>query len=250
MTRGFDSARLTAGDAAGPKGPRVVVMQPYFLPSIAYFHLLHAADIFVFFDDAQFVTKRFTHRNSIPLDDGEYRFTVPLRNRSQNRRIDEIALHPEQYPHWRRKFLASLRMHYGPSEAIEELAELMQSDDIGLARLAERSVKWAAQRIGLTPDYLRSSEIDYDRGSDASGKMLSICRQLGAHTYVNAWGGRALYERPSFEREGFDLVFARSSGDAQAFIAQSILALILTLEPRDIRRYAASYDLVRVTQNE
>jgi hypothetical protein len=225
-------------------GPRVAIMQPYFLPSIVYFHLLQAADIFVFFDDVQFVTKRFTHRNRLTIGKTDYRFAVPLAGRSQNKCIDEIDLHPELYMHWRRKFLTTLRRGFARDEVIEELAELTGDPDIGLARLAERSVRWAAGRIGLSPSFLRSSELDYDREGDATCKIVSICRELGAASYVNAWGGRDLYDRSAFMSENINLRFCRPGDLPEGLSRESILKPLLTREADEVRALAGRYELV------
>lgn len=223
--------------------PRVAIMQPYFLPAPGYFQLLHAADIFVFFDDAQFVTKRWTHRNRLVLDGEEYRFTVPLEGRSQNRRIDELRVHPAEFSRWRRKFLATLRHAYGPGERLNELAAMLEGTDIALADLAIASVRWAMGHIGLSPRFERSSRLDYDREAGRVGKLLSLCEGLGAQTYVNALGGRALYSPGDFEPRGIDLRFVTPRPMPEEFAKVSILHPLLSAPPATAHALAADYTL-------
>ena len=65
-------------------------MQPYVFPYIGYMQLVHAADKFVFYDDVNFIKKGWINRNSIMLNDGSYRFTIPLKGQSQNSLIKDI----------------------------------------------------------------------------------------------------------------------------------------------------------------
>lgn len=225
------------------KRPRLAVMQPYFLPSMVYFQLVHAADIFVFLDDVQFVTKRWTHRNRLRIGETDYRFTVPLSGRSQNRNLDEIDIHPREYPLWRDKFLKTLRMHYGDHEAISELSDVLDPHDVSLADFAMRSVAWAAGRIGLAPQFLRSSNVDHDRDAGRTGRILSLCRTLDAVTYVNAAGGRSLYRAAEFEPDGIALRFI-ATGDLPGDMASvSILDPLLTLPSSSLRELAGAYTL-------
>lgn len=232
------------------QGPRVAIMQPYFLPSLIYFHLLDACDVFVFYDDAQFVTKRFTHRNALLLGESEYRFTVPLAKRSQNRRIDEIELHEERFGHWRRKFLATLRMNFAAGAVIDELAELTRDPGIGLAGLSQASIRWAAARAGISPRFLKSSDLEYDRTASAQDKILAMCKGLGASGYVNSWGGRCLYESDDFARQRIDLQFCRSRGLPEGLASQSILKPMLTRDPAEICELAKRYELTEITDDE
>lgn len=43
----------------------VAIMQPYFLPYLGYFQLIVASDVFVFYDDVNFIKKGWLRRNRI-----------------------------------------------------------------------------------------------------------------------------------------------------------------------------------------
>ncbi|MFT5546026.1 WbqC family protein, partial [Rheinheimera aquimaris] len=70
----------------------VAIMQPYFMPYLGYFQLLDAVDVFVLYDDVNFIKKGWINRNRILTSQGEYMFTIPLSNISQNRTIAEHSL--------------------------------------------------------------------------------------------------------------------------------------------------------------
>ena len=54
------------------------IMQPYFFPYIGYFQLMSAVDVFVFFDDAQYVTRGWVNRNLIYTNNAPHWLTMPV----------------------------------------------------------------------------------------------------------------------------------------------------------------------------
>jgi hypothetical protein len=63
---------------------RIAVMQPYVFPYIGYMNLVKASDKFVFYDDVNFIKKGWINRNRIMLMGESYRFSIPLKQQSQN----------------------------------------------------------------------------------------------------------------------------------------------------------------------
>lgn len=52
-----------------------------------------------------------------------------------------------------------------------------------------------------------SSDIDKNCSLKAQDKIIDICKQLGADSYYNAIGGRALYDKGTFLKERIELRF-------------------------------------------
>src|SRR5690606_8625036 len=67
----------------------VAVMQPYFFPYIGYFQLMNAVDLFIFFDDVQYIDRGWVNRNKILLA-GEARWlTFPVKKGDRDLKINE-----------------------------------------------------------------------------------------------------------------------------------------------------------------
>ena len=65
---------------------KTAIMQPYFFPYIGYFQLMNTVDLWVAFDDTQFVDKGWVNRNRVlhPEEDKAWQFiTFPLSKRGQ-----------------------------------------------------------------------------------------------------------------------------------------------------------------------
>ena len=54
------------------------VMQPYLLPYIGYFQLIAAADVFVVYDDVQYMRGGWINRNRILLNGAPHWLTLPV----------------------------------------------------------------------------------------------------------------------------------------------------------------------------
>ncbi|WP_340643645.1 WbqC family protein, partial [Phenylobacterium sp.] len=53
-------------------------MQPYLLPYIGYFQLIAAADVFVIYDDVQYMRGGWINRNRILLNGAPHWLTLPV----------------------------------------------------------------------------------------------------------------------------------------------------------------------------
>ena len=69
---------------------KVAIMQPYFFPYIGYWKLINAVDIFVIYDDVNFIKGGYINRNNILNNGNSQLITLELIGSSQNKRINEI----------------------------------------------------------------------------------------------------------------------------------------------------------------
>ena len=232
---------------------RLAVMQPYLFPYVGYYQLLQAVDQFVFFDDVHFIKKGWIHRNAVLLQGERYRFTVPLLKASQNKRIQETQLHPEEYPRWGQKFLKTLHQGYRSAPFFEEVYALVRrvllAENDSLATLAARSVTEVAAYLHVKTDVTYSSALDYDRDGDGQAKIISLCRLQRADEYVNAIGGQELYDAASFKEHQIALRFLQSQGikyeqPASPFVPHlSIIDMLMWCSIADTQAYLTQYKL-------
>ena len=82
---------------------KLAVMQPYLFPYIGYFQLIYAVDKFVLYDDVNYINKGWINRNNILVNGKGNLFTIPLKDASQNKLINEIYVSDE--PKWKINFL-------------------------------------------------------------------------------------------------------------------------------------------------
>ena len=95
-------------------------------------------------------------------------------------------------------------------------------------RLLERVVKY----LGLPWNTVRSSSLRLPDSLRGQERILEICRRLGARRYVNAPGGRSLYQRQAFTDAGIELSFLSDYRGSSS----SILTRIVLDDREDLAR--------------
>ena len=187
---------------SGGAGTIAAIMQPTYLPWIGYFDLIDTADHFVFLDDAQVLKRSWGVRNRILGQNGEAFLTVPLSGHRHGEGSAFVDTLIDWGQHWGKTHLATIRHAYAKAphfaEVIASLEALISAGHATIAALNEDFICTTARRIGITTPFLRSSQLEGTDGRK-DDRLLSICRAIGADTYLAAPGSAAYIEQ---EQEG------------------------------------------------
>ena len=230
----------------------LAIMQPYFLPYIGYMQLMNAVDTFVLYDDVAFINRGWINRNKLLINGQEYLFTVPLKDASQNKRINEVMLADD--PKWRSKLLKTIEQgyrkapHYATVMPITEKIVNFATDSI--ADLVHHSLVELNQYLGLTTRLVASSSMYDNVQLKAQERILDICRQEGATRYINPIGGTELYDKPSFAQVGIELNFIKAKRvDYPQFKNEfmpwlSVLDALMFCDAATVRAMLGEYELV------
>lgn len=193
---------------------KVGIMQPYFFPYLGYFQLVNCVDNFVFYDDVTYIKGGYINRNRI-LVNGQPKFiTVPLVAASSYKKINDTKISVTQRDV--SKTLKLIRQNYGKCEFFSDVYPLVEtvllSANKDIAKLASMSVRVVSTYLSLATCFHSSSEIDYGQFElDRTQRILEITKGLGGSTYINASGGKSLYNKEDFRREGITLHFISNS---------------------------------------
>lgn len=191
---------------------RVAIMQPYFLPYIGYFQLIAAVDKFVVYDNVKYTKKGWINRNRMLVNGQDALFTVPLKSASDALNIGERELH-DGFD--RTRLLAQFRSAYRRApffnETMAVVERVVMHDDKNLFGFLKNSIANIASHLDIQTQLCVSSDIPIDHSLTSQDKVVAICQALGAITYVNAIGGKALYSGEAFAKQGIDLKFIRSN---------------------------------------
>jgi hypothetical protein len=186
----------------------VAIMQPYFVPYAGYFRLLTAADLFVVYDCVQFPRRGWVHRNRLPDAQGRASWlTLPLAKAPQEVLIRDLAFHADA------EALLSDRLKPFPlasepgGDAAPVLAGMRMLQGEAPADYLVRLLELVARALRLPWRILRSSSLAIPPALHGEERILEIARRLGATRYVNAPGGRTLYDPAAFEAAGIELRF-------------------------------------------
>lgn len=174
----------------------VVITQPTHLPWLGYFEQVARADVFVFLDTVQFVSRSWDCRNRLKGSDGQpFWLTVPVMAHSKTARFSEILISRDQLQ-WRRKHLRSIQVHLGSAPYFHSLFSRVEEWITGeyeyLVDLNIAGIKMFSELLNLSPHFVRASELNPE---DHRTRMLvSLCKQVGANRYYSSAGSKAYIE--------------------------------------------------------
>jgi hypothetical protein len=185
----------------------VAIMQPYFIPYAGYFRLFAASDLFVIYDCVQFPRRGWVHRNRLVDRSGAERWlTLPLAKATQDVLICDLrfaADAAEILSDRLRPFSLSATDAASAAPILEALREVRGHPVDYISRLLERVVAY----LGLRWSVIRSSALAIPESFRGQERILEITRRVGAHRYLNAPGGRGLYDPKVFADCGIELAF-------------------------------------------
>ncbi|KQZ90643.1 hypothetical protein ASD62_16470 [Phycicoccus sp. Root563] len=247
---GFLDRSRTDGQLTMQRPLRVAVMQPYAFPYLGYFHLIEASDTFVFYDDVNYIPRGWINRNNVVSDGVPHRFTIPVSKASQNSLIRDVR--PAIDEQWLRKFSSTLEHSYRKASYRREATDLVMSvvstphDSIGA--LAISSIVRVYEYLNLPmPTTVTSSELGIPSGDGGPGQRLcDITHSLERDAYVNAAGGRVLYDKADFARLGVDLSFVESrftpySNGSDFLPGMSIIDMLMHCSPAQVADQFATF---------
>lgn len=196
-------------------------MQPYFFPYIGYFQLMRAVDVFVIYDDVQYINRGWINRNRIRANDAPVWLTMPVHKASR-----ELPINQRHYAFSNgdavRRIQQLLDASYARSTCYFEAAPLisgfLEFDDANVATFNANLLTGLARQLDINCRFLVSSHIEKPDGLKGQAKIIDLCQRIGASHYVNPIGGIALYESAPFEAAGLKLSFLRTTA-APASIA-------------------------------
>jgi hypothetical protein len=183
---------------------RVAVMQPYFYPYMGYFRLIAAVDVFVLFDCVQFPRRGRVHRCEVPDGrGGTCWLTLPLSPSARDSPIESQCFPPEAERHFagRRTGLAWL------SGLPDPVAAALDGPFDRPIDYLERNLRAVAAYLQLPTQFERSSALRLGPDLRKGARVRAAACAFGATHYLNAPGGRALYDPASFQTEGLELEF-------------------------------------------
>lgn len=212
----------------------IAIMQPYFVPYLGFFRLFDRVDIFVAFDCVQFPRRGYVHRNKLSDRSGTLQYlTLPLQRAPRNVRIDQLRFRAgadAEFQRLIRRFPA-LQRAVGTDDLMAWATAL---EGRSVAAYLVSGLALCAQRLGVAKPIYRSSALDLPDELRGQDRVLAIAEAFGADTYVNAPGGRDLYDPGVFERHGVRLGFLDAFDGPKTSVLERLLVEDTTLLRREL----------------
>lgn len=232
----------------------IAIMQPYIFPYVGYFQMVNAVEKFVFYDDVNYIKKGWINRNRILVNGQDFMLTVPLLNASQNNIISESYIRKDSYGEWKAKLLQTISLNYKKAPYFEVVFPMLKTffdaDYDTISEMAIKSVKLVSEYLELDTEFILSSEAYENKGLERQERLIDICKREKANHYINALGGRELYKKQDFEKEGIRLDFIKTQPiEYKQFNNQfipwlSIIDVLMFNSKKEIAAMLNKYELV------
>lgn len=228
---------------------KIGIMQPYLFPYIGYFQLIKAVDIFVIYDDVNYIKQGWINRNRLLLNGNDFMFNIILKGASSFKKINEIDVDIHHC-----KLITTIEQAYGKAPYFTQvypiLIRILSNSETNLSKFLTNSLSIIIEYLNIHSIILVSSDIKKDSSLKGDDKVIDICKQLKASNYINAIGGQELYSKEKFASNGLILNFIKSKPIAYTQFKNqfvpwlSIIDLMMFNSAEKINLMLDSYELL------
>ncbi len=228
---------------------KLAIMQPYLFPYIGYFQLINAVDEFVIYDDVNYIKQGWINRNRILLDQKAFLITLQLFGASSFKLINQVEVGCNQ-----KTILKTIEQAYKRAPHFKFVYSIIENillnSEKNLAKFIEYSIYDINKYLGITTKMVLSSEISKNNELKNQEKVINICEQINATTYINAIGGQEIYSKECFLEKGIKLKFIKSKQitykqfNNEFLPWLSIIDLMMFNEPNIIKKMLDEYELI------
>lgn len=180
------------------------------MPYIGYWQLMASVDVYVVYDDVNYIKGGWVARNNILMNGQSHMFTITLNGASPNKHFNEIEVRDDF-----KKFRKMLQSCYAKApyynEVMKELEKVFLYENRSLGAFLHHSYQVILDYLDIDTKLILSSHIAKDNTLRAEQKVKHICHILDADTYYNAIGGQELYDKEDFAHEGINLQFLKTN---------------------------------------
>ena len=193
---------------------KIAIMQPYFFPYIGYFQLINAVDKFVFYDDVNFIKHGWINRNNILVNNQKHLFSLPIKKISSFKKINETKINENIFNKEKVKLLKTIDQSYKKAPNFYEIKSIITSvfniESNYISEFAKKSIVEILKFLEIETKIVLSSSIYKNDKLSATDRLIDVCKKEKAETYINPIGGKELYSKMNFKKQGIKLCFLKS----------------------------------------
>ena len=192
---------------------RIAIIQSCYVPWRGFFDLIGRCDVYVMYDQAQYVKRHWHNRNRIKTADGLKWLTIPVRSKGRHTQpIDEVEIEkPWSESHWRSIELAYRRAAYFGTLAqtvqcwYERAAKQRLLTEVNAIFLQE-----IARFLGLGSRIVRDTA--YPARGLKTERLIEIARAAGADCYLSGPSAKVYVDETLFAAAGIKVEWMDYSG--------------------------------------
>lgn len=231
---------------------KIGIMQPYFFPYIGYWQLINAVDIFVLYDDVNYIKSGWINRNNILLNGEAHKISLSLNQASSYKKINEITALDDEIK--KKKMLNCINATYSHAlyfkQVFPMIEDIINFENPNLALLLENQIRQISNYLNINTKIISSSSIKKDNSLKGQDRVIEICKKNNAQQYINSIGGFDLYNKEDFAKNNLNLSFIKPKNIIykqfnNEFVPWlSIIDVMMFNSPEKIKEMLDDYELL------
>ncbi|MBI4654119.1 MAG: WbqC family protein [Nitrospirae bacterium] len=184
------------------------VHQPQYISWLGYFDKIYKSDCFVFLDSVQYKSREYQNRNKIRTKDGWIWLTVPVISKGMHQqKICDVRINNDS--DWQRQHRESLRVWYGRAKFFKNyfpfFEKIYTKKWEKLIDLNVCIINYILKALKINTPIYYESELGIT--TQGTGRIIEICKKIGADVYLSGIGGKDYLEEEKFSQAGIKLEY-------------------------------------------
>jgi hypothetical protein len=195
-------------------GKSVAIVQSNYIPWKGYFDMIGMVDEFILYDDVQYTRRDWRNRNRIKTTSGVQWLTIPVEVKGKyTQRVRDVVV---SEPAWARTHWRTLLHQYTAAPHFRELKPTVEgwydavADMKHLTDINEYFLRAICGVLEIPTTISRSS--DYALAEGRSERLLDLCVQTGATTYLSGPAARTYLDEKLFQDAGIAVRWMEYNG--------------------------------------
>jgi hypothetical protein len=183
------------------------------VPWKGYFDLIHSVDEFVLFDDVQFTRRDWRNRNRIKTPRGPAWLTIPVNTKGKY--LDPIKDITISEPSWGVQHWKTIKANYARARCFSRYADVFERLYLGCGdtHLSAVNCTWIQTICGILGINTKISwSMDYELLKGKTERLVGICLQAGAKSYISGPSARSYIDAEQFRAANVELSYFEYAG--------------------------------------
>lgn len=192
---------------------RIAIVQSNYIPWKGYFDLIQSVDEFVLFDDVQYTRRDWRNRNRIKTAHGLTWLSIPVQTKGEYLAlIKDIEV---SEPDWGARHWKTIAAAYGKAPQFRWFADRFEplyreGREPHLSLINRRWLEAVCAALEIPTRFTWS--MDYAVAAGKTERLVSICQQAGASTYISGPSARDYIDDAVFAAAGIELQYFDYAG--------------------------------------
>jgi hypothetical protein len=186
---------------------KIAILQSNYIPWKGYFDIINTVDEFIIYDSVQFTKNDWRNRNTIQTSNKQLWLTIPVKHNNLSQKINETEI---ARSNWNVKHWKTILQFYSKAPYFSQYKS--QFEELYLGQTAKYNLLSEINHLFLLfiCDILSistkiSQDTDYVISGGRSERLVSLCLEAGATTYLSGPSAHNYINEELFHQEEIDI---------------------------------------------